>query len=46
MSGGVVEGMNLKVKLTMRKAYGFRTLKRLEIFLGSFSEPNYFDRFC
>jgi transposase len=28
-SGGSVEGINLKAKLTMRKVYGFRTLKGL-----------------
>ena len=29
LSSGVVEGLNLKAKLTMRKAYGFKTLKCL-----------------
>ncbi|RME32383.1 MAG: ISL3 family transposase, partial [Deltaproteobacteria bacterium] len=33
LSSGAVEGMNLKAKLTMRKAYGFRTLKCLQIAL-------------
>jgi transposase len=50
ISSGAVEGMNLKVKLTMRKAYGFRTLKCLQIALyhelGKLPEPEYFHRFC
>ncbi|MCK4509845.1 MAG: ISL3 family transposase, partial [Desulfuromonadales bacterium] len=33
LSSGAVEGLNLKAKLTMRKAYGFRTLKCLQIAL-------------
>ena len=32
-SRGIVEGLNNKVKLTFRKAYGFRTLKAAEIAL-------------
>ncbi len=47
---GAVEGMNLKAKLTMRKAYGFRTLKCLQIALyhelGKLPEPDYLHRFC
>ncbi len=50
LSRGPVEGMNLKVKLAMRKAYGFRTLKCLQIALyhelGDLPEPMYFHRFC
>jgi len=50
LSSGVVEGMNLKAKLTMRKAYGFRTLKCLQIALyhelGKLPEPEYLHRFC
>jgi len=50
ISSGAVEGMNLKVKLTMRKAYGFRTLKCLQIALyhelGKLPEPEYLHRFC
>ncbi|MCP4073942.1 MAG: ISL3 family transposase [Hyphomicrobiales bacterium] len=50
LSSGAVEGMNLKAKLTMRKAYGFRTLKCLQIALyhelGKLPEPEYFHRFC
>ena len=32
-SSGIVEGLNNKVKLTMRKSYGFRTFKAIEIAL-------------
>ena len=50
LSSGAVEGMNLKAKLTMRKAYGFRTLKGLQIALyhelGKLPEPDYLHRFC
>lgn len=42
-SSGVVEGLNNKVKLTMRKSYGFRTYKCTEIalfhVLGKLPEP-------
>lgn len=50
LSSGAVEGFNLKAKLTMRKAYGFKTLKCLEIALyhtlGALPEPEYHHRFC
>ncbi len=50
LSSGAVEGLNLKAKLTMRKAYGFRTLKCLQIALyhelGKLPEPEYHHRFC
>jgi transposase len=50
LSSGVVEGLNLKAKLTMRKAFGFKTLKCLEIALyhtlGDLPEPEYHHRFC
>ena len=50
LSSGAVEGMNLKAKLTMRKAYGFKTLKCLQIALyhelGKLPEPEYLHRFC
>jgi len=43
MSSGIVEGFNNKVKLTMRKSYGFRTEKALEVSLfhalGKLPEP-------
>ncbi len=50
LSSGAVEGLNLKAKLTMRKAFGFKTLKCLEIALyhelGKLPEPEYHHRFC
>ncbi len=50
LSSGAVEGLNLKAKLTTRKAYGFRTLKCLQIALyhelGKLPEPEYLHRFC
>jgi transposase len=49
-SSGTVEGLNLKAKLTMRKAYGFKTLKCLQIALyhtlGKLPEPDFNHRFC
>jgi transposase len=43
-SSGVVEGLNNKAKLTMRKAYGFRTFRTLELALyhslGKLPEPD------
>jgi len=43
ISAGIVEGQNTKAKLTMRKAYGFRTEKAIEIALyhqlGYLPEP-------
>jgi transposase len=42
-SSGVIEGMNNKAKVTMRKAYGFRTFRITEISLyhalGKLPEP-------
>jgi transposase len=34
-SSGVVEGLNNKAKVTMRKSYGFRTFRVLELALGA-----------
>ena len=49
MSSGVVEGLNYNVKLTMRKSYGFRTLKALQTALyhrlGALPEPEFAHRF-
>jgi len=49
-SSGVVEGLNNKVKLTMRKSYGFRHYKTIEIALyhsmGALPEPDVTHRFC
>ena len=43
ISGGVVEGLNNKAKVTMRKSYGFRTYRVLELALyhslGKLPEP-------
>ena len=43
LSSGAVEGLNLKAKLTMRKAYGLQSLEHLQIALyhtlGSLPEP-------
>ena len=43
ISAGIVEGLNNKAKLTMRKAYGFQTAKAIEIALyhqlGDLPEP-------
>ena len=42
-SSGVVEGLNNKAKVTMRKSYGFRTFRCLELALyhslGKLPEP-------
>ena len=48
-SAGVVEGLNGKAKLTMKKAYGFRTFEALEVALyhtlGKLPEPEFTHRF-
>ncbi len=50
MSSGVVEGLNNKVKLTMRKSYGFRTVGAIELALyhslGKLPEQESTHRFC
>ena len=46
LSSGAVEGMNLKAKLTMRKAYGFELSNASNLELGKLPEPDYFHRFC
>ena len=50
ISAGVVEGLNNKVKLTTRKAYGFRTYDAMETALyhnlGALPEPQSTHRFC
>ena len=49
ISNGAVEGLNLKAKLAMRKAYGFRNVKTLQIALyhtlGKLPEPKINHRF-
>jgi transposase len=50
ISAGVVEGLNLKGKLTMRKSFGFRTPEALETALfhnrGALPEPEFTHEFC
>src|SRR4029077_7172062 len=51
LSSGVVEGLNNKAKVTMRKSYGFRTFRCLELALyhslGKLPEPeSTHDFFC
>ena len=49
LSSGIVEGLNNKAKLTMRKAYGFRTAEAIEIALyhqlGDLPEPEFAHKF-
>jgi transposase len=49
LSAGVVEGFNGKAKLTMKKAYGYRTPEALQIALyhalGKLPEPRFTHRF-
>ncbi len=49
ISAGVVEGFNNKAKLTMRKSYGFRTQRVIQLALyhnlGNLPEPNFAHRF-
>jgi transposase len=50
ISSGAVEGFNNKAKLTMRKAYGFRTYRAIEVALyhalANLPEPESTHRFC
>ena len=50
ISSGTVEGFNNKAKLTMRKAYGYRTENAVEIALfhnlGDLPEPEFTHNFC
>jgi transposase len=49
-NSGIVEGLNYRIKLTIRKAYGFRTLEAAEIALyhalGRLPEPQLTHEFC
>jgi len=49
-NSGIVEGLNYKIKLTLRKAYGYRELKVAEIAiyhaLGHLPEPPITHKFC
>ena len=48
-SSGVIEGLNNKAKVTMRKSYGFRTFRVTELALyhslGKLPEPELTHRF-
>jgi len=50
LSSGTVEGFNNKAKLTIKKAYGFRSVEHLKIALyhtlGDLPEPPMTHRFC
>jgi len=49
-SSGIVEGLNYKIKLTMKKAYGFKSLEVAEIAIyhaiGKLPEPKLAHQFC
>ena len=49
VSAGVVEGLNYNAKLTMKKAYGFRTVRGVKIALyhrlGALPEPEFSHKF-
>jgi len=50
LSNGIVEGFNLKAKLTMRRSFGFRSFNALEAALyhtlGDLPEPQLAHKFC
>jgi transposase len=50
ISSGPTEGLNNRLQLTLRKAYGFRTFRAAEIAvyhtLGALPEPESTHRFC
>lgn len=50
LSSGAIEGMNLKANLTIRKAYGFKSVECLQTAfyhtLGNLPEPECHHRFC
>ncbi len=50
VSQGIVEGFNGKAKVTIRKSYGFRTFRVMEValyhILGELPMPDYVHRFC
>ena len=50
ISAGVVEGLNNKAKVTMRRSYGFRSQEVLEVVLyhnlGELPEPKFTHEFC
>jgi transposase len=50
ISGGITEGLNNRLKLTLRKSYGFRTFRVAEVALyhtlGALPEPKWTHKFC
>jgi transposase len=50
ISNGIVEGLNGKAKVTIRKSYGFRTYRAMEVALyhtlGDLPMPERIHRFC
>lgn len=50
LSSGAIEGLNLKAKLTIRKAYGYKSLECLKVALyhtlGGLPEPLCLNKFC
>jgi transposase len=50
ISSGPTEGLNNRLQLTLRKAYGFRTFRAAEIALyhtlGALPEPESTHKFC
>lgn len=50
LSLGAVEGLNNKLKASIRKSYGFRTIKAIKVMLyhklGALPEPDIAHRFC
>ncbi len=49
-NSGIVEGLNLRINLCMRKAYGYRSFELLQISLfhtlGKLPEPKFTHKFC
>jgi len=49
-NSGIVEGLNLRINLCMRKAYGYRSFELLKISLfhtlGKLPEPKFTHKFC
>ncbi len=50
LSAGAVEGLNGKVRVIPKRAYGFRTYRAVEVALyhnlGRLPEPDFTHRFC
>jgi transposase len=50
LSLGAVEGLNNKLKASIRKSYGFRTAKAIKVMLyhklGALPDPQFIHRFC